>query len=412
MIPPPTPNTGAKIPMKSPANIRNINVTWNNPFNDVDKIVSLLRQIDEGKIMEFIQALWKYTLTAAPFLMFGLFISGLIHVFVSTERIKKSLGGKGIFGVIKASLFGIPLPLCSCAVVPTAVTLKKNGASNSATSSFLISTPESGVDSIAMTYGMMDLPMTIIRPVAAFFSAFVAGVLQIIFNSEDVAPVENEKEAKSTGCCAKKSCDSEEVKESFGSKMNKVFKFSFFELIDDFAFWLTLGIVAGAFIDFIVPPNFFESLSGWSGRLIILGIGIPLYICASATTPIAASLVMKGMSPGTSLLILLVGPATNISNLLVIAQYIGKKGVILNIIAIAGVALGMSFLVDYLYAMFAWPLNFNIHAHAHEGSSWLELALTVSFIILLGKSLVMKELPKLIKMITSKKSSKSSGCCG
>ncbi|MCO4755695.1 MAG: SO_0444 family Cu/Zn efflux transporter [Bacteriovoracaceae bacterium] len=362
--------------------------------------------------MEFIQALWKYTLTAAPFLMFGLFISGLIHVFVSTERIKKSLGGKGIFGVIKASLFGIPLPLCSCAVVPTAVTLKKNGASNSATSSFLISTPESGVDSIAMTYGMMDLPMTIIRPVAAFFSAFVAGVLQIIFNSEDVAPVENEKEAKSTGCCAKKSCDSEEVKESFGSKMNKVFKFSFFELIDDFAFWLTLGIVAGAFIDFIVPPNFFESLSGWSGRLIILGIGIPLYICASATTPIAASLVMKGMSPGTSLLILLVGPATNISNLLVIAQYIGKKGVILNIIAIAGVALGMSFLVDYLYAMFAWPLNFNIHAHAHEGSSWLELALTVSFIILLGKSLVMKELPKLIKMITSKKSSKSSGCCG
>ena len=362
--------------------------------------------------MEFIQALWKYTLTAAPFLMFGLFISGLIHVFVSTERIKKSLGGKGIFGVIKASLFGIPLPLCSCAVVPTAVTLKKNGASNSATSSFLISTPESGVDSIAMTYGMMDLPMTIIRPVAAFLSAFVAGVLQIIFNSEDVAPVENEKKAKSTGCCAKKSCDSEEVKESFGSKMKKVFNFSFFELIDDFAFWLTLGIVAGAFIDFIVPPNFFESLSGWSGRLIILGIGIPLYICASATTPIAASLVMKGMSPGTSLLILLVGPATNISNLLVIAQYIGKKGVILNIIAIAGVALGMSFLVDYLYAMFAWPLNFNIHAHAHEGSSWLELSLTISFIILLGKSLVMKELPKLIKMITTKKSKKSSGCCG
>lgn len=363
--------------------------------------------------MEFLVALWRYTLTAAPYLMFGLFISGLIHVFVSTERIKKSLGGKGILGVVKASFFGIPLPLCSCAVVPTAVTLKKNGASNSATSSFLISTPESGVDSIAMTYGMMDLPMTIIRPVAAFFSAFAAGVLQIFFNSEEVKEVENPKEAKVSCCASKKSCGSTtEKKESLSSKMNRVFKFSFIELIDDFAFWLTLGIVAGAFIDFIVPPNFFESLSGWSGKLLILGIGIPLYICASATTPIAASLVMKGMSPGTSLLILLVGPATNISNLLVIGQYIGKKGVILNVIAIAAVALGMSFLVDYLYTAFAWPLNFNVHAHAHEGGSWLELSLTIAFVILLGKSLVTKELPKLIKKIKSKKEVKSSGCCG
>jgi len=361
--------------------------------------------------MEFLLALWKYTLTAAPYLMLGLFVSGLIHVFVSTDRIKKSLGGKGVTGVLKASFFGIPLPLCSCAVVPTAVTLKKNGASNSATSSFLISTPESGVDSIAMTYGMMDLPMTIIRPVAAFFSAFAAGILQIIFNSDEVKPAENAKEA--TSCCGpKKTCSSSlPKKESIGSKMNRVFKFSFFELIDDFAFWLTLGIVAGAFIDFIVPPNFFESLSGWTGKLIILGIGIPLYICASATTPIAASLVMKGMSPGTSLLILLVGPATNVSNLLVIAQYIGKKGVILNIIAIAAVALGMSFLVDYLYVAYAWPLNFNVHAHAHEGGSILELSLTIAFILLLGKSLVMKELPKLVNKIKSKKKVKSSGCC-
>lgn len=364
--------------------------------------------------MEFLLALWKYTLTAAPFLMLGLFVSGLIHVFVSTDRIKKSLGGKGIMGVLKASFFGIPLPLCSCAVVPTAVTLKKNGASNSATSSFLISTPESGVDSIAMTYGMMDLPMTIIRPVAAFLSAFVAGVLQILFNSKDSEETASKNAQEVTSCCGpKKSCSSEKTeKESFASKVSRVFKFSFFELIDDFAFWLTLGIVAGAFIDFIVPPNFFESLSGWTGKLIILGIGIPLYICASATTPIAASLVMKGMSPGTSLLILLVGPATNVSNLLVIAQYIGKKGVILNIIAIAAVALGLSFVVDYLYVSFAWPLNFNIHEHAHAHSSWLELSLTIAFIMLLGKSLLMKELPKLINKIKPKKEVKSSGCCG
>jgi uncharacterized membrane protein YraQ (UPF0718 family) len=349
--------------------------------------------------MQFLDSLWKYLLMSAPFLMFGLLISGFIHSFVSTERIKKAMGGKGILGVIKASLLGIPLPLCSCAVIPTAATLKKNGASNSATSSFLISTPESGVDSIAMTYGMMDLPMTIIRPVAAFFSAFVAGVLQIFFNSEEVEIKEEKK-----SCC--KMSKQTPAQLSFSQKLVKMFRFGFFELIDDMAFWLALGIVAGAFIDFIVPANFFDGLGGWTGRFAILAIGIPLYICASATTPIAASLVMKGMSPGMALLILLVGPATNISNILIIGQYIGKKGVVLNVIAIALVALGMSFVVDYLYASQSWPLNFRVSMHGHEHTAMWEYVLAIVFCLLLGKSLLMKELPKLLKRFEKKKS-----CC-
>ena len=137
--------------------------------------------------MSFLSVLWDYILISAPFLMLGLLAGGLINEFLPFSKIKTWFGKGKLSGVFKASAMGVPLPLCSCSVIPAAVTLKKNGASNGATSSFLISTPETGVDSISVTYAMMDLPMTIIRPIAAFITAFVAGVLQIIFN-DDEAP--------------------------------------------------------------------------------------------------------------------------------------------------------------------------------------------------------------------------------
>ena len=342
--------------------------------------------------MNFLTETWSYLISAAPFLMLGLFLSGLIHVFISTDRIKKSLGGKGFSGIFKSSLYGIPLPLCSCAVIPTAATLKKSGASNSATSSFLISTPESGIDSIAMTYGMMDLPMTIIRPIAAFLSAFFAGTLQLMFNNEDILIEEEQK-----SCCKKTSSSNNEL--TFAQKMKKSLNFSFIELMDDLAFWLAVGIFAGALINYVVPTNFFEGLDGILGRVVILAIGVPLYICASATTPVAASLVMKGMSPGMALLILLVGPATNVSNILVIGKYIGKKGILINVFSIVVIALIMSFVTDYIYTSFSLPVNFKVEAHEHAHTSILDIILTVSFVILLLRSLLLKELPKTINKL-------------
>ncbi len=342
--------------------------------------------------MEFIKSFWHYMLLSAPFLMLGMIISGFIHVFISTDRIKKAMGGKGLSGILKSSILGIPLPLCSCAVIPTAATLKKNGASNSATSAFLISTPESGVDSIAMTYGMMDLPMTIIRPVAAFLSAFTAGVLQMFFNKDEIVVDQEQK-----SCCSKSGNKSLKDKPTLLTKIKAMFRFALIELMDDFAFWLSLGLVAGAIIGFVVPDNFFDGLNGITGRIAILAIGVPLYICASATTPIAASLVMKGMSPGMALMILLVGPATNISNILVIGKYIGKKGVVINVIAIVVVALIMSFVTDYIYQSFSWPIDFKVSAHEHEHYSLFDKGVTVLFILLLLRSLLLKEIPKLYR---------------
>ena len=280
--------------------------------------------------------------------------------------------------ILKAAVLGIPLPLCSCAVIPTAVALRKGGAGNGATSSFLISTPESGVDSIAMTYAMMDIPMTIFRPLAAFLSATLAGLMQLLFNPHRL-PEEQEK--KATSCCKNES-PSNLTKKGWV----KLMKFAFVDLVDDMAIWLGIGVLIGASIDWIAPSDWFASASGLVGRLTIILIGIPTYICASATTPIAASLILKGISPGSALLFLLVGPATNISNILVMQKYIGKRGVFINIMSIALVALAVSYGVDFIYRHFQLSLDFNISSsHGKEGFAWWQHGAAIALSLLIVK---------------------------
>jgi len=342
--------------------------------------------------MEYLSVLWSYLLVSAPYLLLGFIVSGVINQFVPAEKLKSWLGAHKFSSIFKASAVGVPLPLCSCSVIPTAVTLKKGGASNAATSAFLISTPESGVDSISITYAMMDLPMTILRPLAAFCSAFFAGILQFFFNKEEVV-LESEPEKKS--CCHGKT---KAKQESFSEKLKKVFTFGFGKLSDDISGWLTIGILLGALIDFVVPDNFFANMGMLENRLMILAIGIPLYICASASTPIAASLILKGLSPGSALLLLLVGPATNISNIAVLQKYIGKKGVILNIFSIVFVALLFSFLVDYLYSTyFTIHINEMLLHHTHEGM-WWQVVSALILIALLVKGIFNEEIkPRLGK---------------
>lgn len=345
--------------------------------------------------MELLLSFWKYILISAPYLLLGFFIAGLLRSFISIEAVTKKLGNNSFSSVVKAALVGVPLPLCSCSVIPTAVSLKKAGASNGAVSSFLISTPESGVDSIALTYGIMDLPMAIFRPIAAFVSGFVAGVLQIFFNNKDVqAP-----DAEAPSCCstkkkeeplpeAKSCCCSHAPKKSLFQKLKDGFGFAFIDLFNDMAFWLFVGLVSGALIDYFVPMNWLEGANGFTGRLIILAIGIPLYVCASSSTPVAAALVMKGLSPGAALLFMLVGPATNISNIAVLQKYIGKKGVLLNIIAISVVALAFSYFVDWFYQAWNIPVNFKIvEHHDHFAHSPWAIASAIIFSVFLLKGL-------------------------
>lgn len=354
--------------------------------------------------MSLLNAFWNFTALSAPYLILGLVISGFIKQFLPIEKIQKWLGKNNMASVFKAAIIGVPLPLCSCSVIPTAVTLRKSGASTGATSAFLISTPESGVDSISVTYALMDLPMAIIRPVAAFVSAMVAGTLQIIFNREFQI-----KETPKVKSC----CGSEKRKEKGEShdhahhhetkhvnnehKIIQSFKYAFIDLIDDIAFWLFIGLFLGAIISVAVPENFFNQMDINQSRFLILLIGIPLYICASATTPIAAALVLKGASPGTALLLLLVGPATNLSNIAVLQKYIGKKGVGLNIIAIVITALIFSFITDYFYGTYLemnWPA---IHS-GHDEHLGILSHLSAGFIlILVAKGIYTDKLKKYLK---------------
>lgn len=348
--------------------------------------------------MEYLEVLWAYTVVSAPYLLFGLLISGAIHQFISVGTVKRLLGADKFSSVLRAAIIGVPIPLCSCSVIPAAITIKKSGASNGATSAFLVATPESGVDSISITYALIDLPMAIIRPVAAFCSAFFAGTLQFILNDFELA--EEEKDDPVTKCCSKTDKVSSEV--DFFTRFKGVFQFGFGKLSDDIAGWLTIGIFLGALIDFLVPENFFTGMGMIENRLMILLIGVPLYICASASTPIAVSLMLKGLSPGSALLLLLVGPATNISNIAVLQKYIGKKGVIINIFSIVFVALIFSFIADYLYEnFFTLQLNEMLSKHEH-GAAWWESASAIILMVLLAKGVWKEEIkPRFLKKESS-----------
>jgi len=352
---------------------------------------SLLVQFLEGICVEYLKVLWAFLQVSAPYLLFGLLISGVIHEFVPIAKVKKWLGAKNFASIFKAAAIGVPLPLCSCSVIPTAVTIRKSGASNGATSAFLISTPESGVDSISITYGLMDLPMTIFRPVAAFCSAFVAGTLHMFFNDFELP--ESEIEAPVKSCCGSKKFVPVQ-----NNRILNIFKYGYGKLSNDISAWLTFGILLGAMIEFIVPADFFTGMGMIQNRLMILAIGIPLYICASASTPIAVSLMLKGLSPGSAILFLLVGPATNISNIAVLQKYIGKKGVVINIFSIASVALIFSFIVDYVYAhYFTLKLNEQLAHHEH-GDNLFETIAAFLLIILLVKGIYLEKIkPRLQK---------------
>ena len=310
--------------------------------------------------MNYGKSLIHYFAMASPYLLVGLVMAGFIHEMLKSTWPRKILGRKGIFSIFWAAILGIPLPLCSCSVIPAAVALRKSGASKGATSSFLIATPESGVDSMMMTHAMMDLPMTLLRPVIALMTAVSAGFLQL-FLLEPTSNIEGKEPFPDNHSpTPKKSC------------MTNALTYAFGKLSDDLSFWLTIGMLLGALINVFVPEDFFLEQNPHLSRLTVIVIGIPLYICATASTPVAASLILKGMSPGTALLFLLVGPATNISNLLVLQKYLGKKSIIVNILTICLLSLFFSYLVDILYHYCQWDLALNLSNRAHhfESTPW------------------------------------------
>lgn len=338
-------------------------------------------------------ASWNLFLEAAPYILFGLLVGGLLKVFLSPSYVAKHLGSGRFSSVIKAALLGIPIPLCSCGVLPAAASLKKQGANNGATTAFLISTPESGVDSISITYALLDPIMTVARPVAAFVSAFVAGFTENVINPPpETATGKVDLSCPLDGCCDGKECPPEEHKRHH-SLMQKTlfgFKYAATDIWGDLAGWFFVGIILAGGITVLVPEELFATYlgGGFSSMLLMLAFGIPLYICATASTPIAAALILKGVSPGAALVFLLVGPATNITSLSVLIGILGKRATVIYLTSIAVVAVIAGLVLDMVYSSLGISARAVVGKAAELLPHWLVLGSGVVLLLLSIKPLL------------------------
>ena len=304
---------------------------------------------------------WNVLCLSAPYLLFGFFVAGLLKAFISDDFIARHLGKENRSSVVKAALFGIPIPLCSCGVLPAAAGIRKQGATKGATTAFLIATPETGVDSISVTWVLLDPLMALLRPISAFLTALFTGQMVRIFDSDK--PAIDEKVAgdgevtKSTGSSSVCSCHSGNIaakkKPGILERLQEGMRFSFGTLFNDISGWFFFGVgIAGVITVFISP----ELVERWLGNPIIamfvmLVVGMPLYVCATASTPIAAALVLKGLNPGAALVFLLAGPATNAAALAVISKILGKKTTVIYLSGIILSSLLLGFAVDFIYSL-------------------------------------------------------------
>ncbi|MDP3787279.1 MAG: SO_0444 family Cu/Zn efflux transporter [Candidatus Omnitrophota bacterium] len=330
-----------------------------------------------------INEIWRTFNDAALYILFGIFIAGLIQIFVDKEKIAKYLGKPGIKSVVLAAILGVPLPLCSCGVIPMAVSLKKSGASKGATLSFLISTPESGIDSIAISFALLDPLMTIFRPIAAFITAIVAGISENVFGRKDT-----EATKEQTDTCIFCEDENDDHNHSLAHKFKYGMRYAFTALLGDIAKWLTLGIVIGGVISYFVPQEFIENYlgSGWQAMLIMLVIGIPLYICASASTPIAAALIAKGMSPGVALVFLLAGPATNMASILAVGKFLDKRAVVIYLVSISVCAVGLGLLLNQIYVVTGLDIHVTLGKAGEIFPPFIKTASSIALIALMINS--------------------------
>ncbi len=311
---------------------------------------------------------WQLLQDASLYILFGLLVGGLLKVFMSPAYIASHLGSGRFKSVFKAALFGIPIPLCSCGVLPAAASLKKQGANNGATTAFLISTPESGVDSISITWALLDPIMTVARPVAAFLSAFVAGVGENLLHPPGEAKqVKPDLRCPIDNCCDGEDCPPEVHRNhhSLTEKLVAGVRFAVTDIWADLVGWFFVGILLAGIITVLVPDDMISRyLGGGLGSMfLMLAFGIPLYICATASTPIAAALILKGVSPGTALVFLLVGPATNITSLSVLLGILGRSATGLYLVSIAVISVICGLIVDAIY------LGLGISASAVAGQA-------------------------------------------
>ena len=299
-------------------------------------------------MLQYIEKYWDALIMMlaemAPYLLLGFFFAGLLRAFVPKSIYRKHLAPRNMKSVVKAALLGIPLPLCSCGVIPTSVGLRREGASHGACTSFLIATPQTGVDSIAATYSLMGLPFAIVRPIAALFTSMFGGWLVNKFAHEDETL--SEETAKETAEC---NCD-QQTSPSLWNNFISAMRYAFVEMLQDVGKWLVVGLLIAALITVAVPNEWLAALHDYKllNMLIVLAVAIPMYVCATGSIPIAVSLMAKGLTPGAALVLLMAGPAVNSASMLVVGKVFGRRTLRLYLTAIITGAVVFGLCIDYL----------------------------------------------------------------
>lgn len=307
-------------------------------------------------IYEIVKESWQIYLDVAVYMLFGFLVAGILYVFFKPDKIKKYLGTGKIRPVFLSTLFGVPIPLCSCGVVPVAAGLKKQGANSGAALSFMIATPESGVDSIAVSWAMLDPIMTVMRPISAFITAITTGIAQNYFGNNDPdTPAKPEKGLEKTleGCTCSSTCCTAEKKDTgpLPERLWNGLKYAYGELLSDITKPFIIGIFIAGMITFFLP----EDLTLWANQhqflsmLAMLAAGIPMYVCATSSTPIAAALILKGLNPGAALVFLLAGPATNAATIMIVKNMFNTRALIIYLSMISICSISMGFLLDWVY---------------------------------------------------------------
>lgn len=353
----------------------------------------------------------------SPYLLLGFLLAGLMHAFVPGKFYTKYLSRKSFRSVLNAALLGIPLPLCSCGVIPTAMSLRKEGASKGAVVSFLIATPQTGVDSIIATFSLMGLPFAIVRPIAALFTAIFGGVIVDKSEPEEKCHCHSEekKDEEHSCCCHSKKeeaehvchCHSEEKKgegschchshKSFFTKIKEALTYAYVDMMEDIGKWLVIGLVVAAAITVLVPTEYFAVFQGntLASMLLVLCIAMPMYLCATGSIPIAVALMMKGLTPGAALVMLMAGPACNFASMLLIRRSLGLRTMLVYILSIVLGAVAFGYLIDML--QFSGMVDFlyqlkEVHSCHEEHAGVFSWICTGLLLLLLVNALV---LPKL-----------------
>lgn len=375
-------------------------------------------------ITDIVLQIWQVYLDVSLYMLFGFLIAALLHAIFKPNKIKQYLGKGRIKPVLLATFFGIPIPLCSCGVIPVVTGLKREGANDGAALAFMIATPESGVDSIAVSWAMLDPVMTIMRPIAGIITAICTGFAENFWGSSSYSdnsgnsnhsgvakqatqPVlilnnanNTGKAASSCSCC---SCSSHNTPtdSSLAARLRQGMRFAFEDLLMDIAKPFTIGVIIAGIITFFFPAN----VSSWSAEypllsmLIMLVAGIPMYVCATASTPIAAALILKGVAPGAVLVFLLAGPATNAATIAVVKNIFNRRALAIYLGMIAICSMGMGVIVDAIYS----TLDIKASAIVGQGAELIPHSAALAAALLLGALL--------LRNVWKKRQGKASSCC-